>query len=72
MITIYGHGRCGWCLRAKELARDKGHQVDWLNTDDPEVLEKLKVLLPDAKTVPQIWNDSEYVGGYDDLAASLK
>lgn len=58
---------CPYCEGAKELFdlykieyREKTIGVDYTKED-------LLVKLPDAKTVPQIWVNGEYVGGYQEL-----
>lgn len=38
----------------------------------PEVLDQLRELVPGAKTVPQIFIDGTYIGGYTDLVDHLK
>lgn len=72
MITIYGHPRCGWCIRAKRLADRYNLTYEWKDTDDPENLNTLKSKLPDAKTVPQIWWHDRHIGGYEDFAAEVE
>ena len=54
MIKIYGTRTCSYCIRAKDLC---------------SVNKKAKQLLLENnyKTVPQIWDDENYIGGYTDL-----
>lgn len=72
MITIYGHERCGWCYKAKKLAEQYNLKYEWKDTDDDEVLNDLKKQLPSIKTVPQIWWDGRYIGGYESLATEVE
>ena len=72
MITIYGHPRCGWCIRAKNLAARYNLAYEWKDTDDQEILNELKTKLPEAKTVPQIWWHGNHVGGYEEFAAEVE
>lgn len=72
MITIYGHTRCGWCTKAKNLAEQYGLEYQWKDTDDQENLNQLKKDLPSVKTVPQIWWDNRYIGGYDKFSAEVE
>lgn len=72
MITIYGHPRCGWCIRAKRLAERYQLTYTWKDTDDSDNLAELKAKLPDTKTVPQIWWDDRYIGGYEQLASEIE
>jgi glutaredoxin len=72
MVIIYGNQRCGWCHKAKELASSRGLEYEWKDTDDFEILNELKIKIPNVKTIPQIWWNDEYVGGYDDFAAAIE
>jgi glutaredoxin 3 len=72
MITIYGHGRCGWCIRAKKLAERYSLSYEWKDTDDNAILNEMKIKLPEARTVPQIWWHEKYIGGYEDFAAEVE
>ena len=72
MITIYGHNRCGWCKKAKKLAETYSLPSQWKDTDVDANLNEMKIKLPNAKTVPQIWWDDRYIGGYEDLAAEIE
>jgi glutaredoxin 1 len=72
MITIYGHSRCGWCTKAKKLAESYNLEYNYKDTDIQENLNDLKKDLPNVKTVPQIWWDNRYIGGYEDFAAEIE
>jgi glutaredoxin 3 len=74
---------CGYCHRAKALLQQLNipYQEHILGTPENSELEPHQQLgdreqllqrVPDARTVPQIWLDGEYVGGYDDLAKHPK
>lgn len=69
---VYGSSRCGYCRRAKNLLAARGieyHEFQVGEDISPEELSKRigKPLL----TVPQIFLDGEYIGGYTELAARL-
>jgi len=72
MITIYGHARCGWCIRAKNLAGRYNLAYEWKDTDDQEILNEMKIKLPDVRTVPQIWWHGNHIGGYEDLVSEIE
>jgi glutaredoxin 3 len=72
MITIYGHARCGWCNKAKNLAEQYGIKYEWKDTDNFDTLNELKLKFPNARTVPQIWWDDRYIGGYENLTAEIE
>lgn len=72
MITIYGHDRCGWCKKAKDVATMYSLPYEWKNTDTHENINELKMRLPDVKSVPQIWWDHRYIGGYSELVSEIE
>lgn len=72
MITIYGNQLCGWCRKAKSLAEQYNLKVNWKDTDDQENLNELKQRIPDVKTIPRIWWDDRYIGGYEDFATEIE
>jgi len=76
-IEIWSKADCGYCVRAKNLFNENGLEYrEYVIGGDPDkmlphqrAVRKTDLLhkLPEAKTVPQIWIDSEHVGGYDQL-----
>ena len=72
MIVIYGHQRCGYCKRAKKLAEQYHLKYEWRDTDEEDTLNQMKIMLPNAKTVPQIWIYGKHIGGYEDLVTELE
>lgn len=72
MIIIYGHQRCGWCIKAKKLAEQYQLKAVWKDTDNQENLNDLKIAMPNVKTVPQIWWNGRYIGGYEDFATEVQ
>jgi glutaredoxin 1 len=73
MITIYSKNNCGWCTKAKELAETLGHRIEYRNVDtNVQFILELSALKPDVKTLPQIWWDDRYIGGYTDFAAEVE
>lgn len=72
MITIYGHSRCGWCIKAKNLAEQYKLSYVYKDTDDMGILNELKLKLPSAKTVPQIWWSERHLGGYESFASEIE
>jgi len=61
---------CPWGVRAKDLLRRQGYEVDdqWLRTR--EEVDAFKAQ-HGVKTTPQVFVDGERVGGYDDLRRFL-
>lgn len=74
MIEIYGTPTCGFCLRAKKLA--ERYQLPY-EYKDISSIEANRVELnerygSEPRTVPQIyWND-KYIGGYNELAEEIQ
>ena len=77
---IYTKSNCPYCVKAKALLAERGveyHEYIVSPGFDEEAApnrshvtrEALLERAPGAKTVPQIWLDGNYVGGYTELAA---
>ena len=71
-ITIFGNSRCSWCTKAVELAEQYRMDVTYKDTDNARHLAEMKDLIPSVKTIPQIWVNDLYVGGYTDLATCIE
>lgn len=59
---------CPYCVRAKRLLNEKGAEVEEINLDGKD--EELKALRARTgmRTVPQIFIDDEFIGGFQELA----
>lgn len=57
---------CIWCDRAKELldSKDECYEAHFF-TEHPMIVKLM--FEANLKSVPQIWKDSVYIGGYEDL-----
>ena len=66
-IEMYTQDMCGYCTAAKEEFEDRGWKYVHHNIKHNEKLKKLKELMPNVRTVPQIWIDDKHIGGYDEL-----
>lgn len=78
---VYTKSNCPYCVKAKALLEDRGveyHEYiispgfgesslgpNKMYVTKEALLEKA----PNAKTVPQIWLEGNYIGGYTELAA---
>ncbi len=71
-ITMYASKICPYCNMALALLKKKGIDIHLINkiliNEQPELREKM-IELTGKKTVPQIFINGVYVGGYDDLQA---
>ena len=68
-IKIYSTMYCPFCDRAKDLLDNRG--IDYLSIDltsSPDELEQLKERTG-MRTVPQIFIDDEFIGGFQELSA---
>ncbi|TBR43827.1 GrxA family glutaredoxin [Marinomonas agarivorans] len=72
--TIFGHDACGFCRRAKQLLEKKELPFRYVNIHKEGITkEALSQLIgKEVHTVPQIFKDKEYVGGFEALNASLQ
>jgi glutaredoxin len=69
---VYGTQACGYCRRAKSLLKARGIEYQEFIIGEEISSEALssKIGKP-ALTVPQIFLDGEYIGGYTELAGKL-
>lgn len=68
-IRIYTTPYCPYCVRAKQLLRNKQATFDEIDvSNDPEQRQAL-VALTGQRTVPQIFINDQPIGGCDDLFA---
>lgn len=66
-ILIYGKPTCVYCDRAKDLCSRKFGEFEYKDVTEPKNLAELKTKVPNVKTVPQIFVDDGFIGGYDDF-----
>jgi glutaredoxin len=72
LILIYGKEKCSWCEKAKNLAIDYGLEFEYKDTGEWSNMEELFIRKPDTKTVPQIWWDERYIGGFEKFAEEVE
>lgn len=81
---IYTKADCTYCVKAKTLLNERGisykeyiistgfgeeaSQPNQQYVTKDQLLEKA----PNARTVPQIWLEGNYIGGYTELAAFFR
>ena len=67
-IKMYTSNYCPYCMNAERLLKNKGYDIhEKVFVDrDPMVLEKM-IELTGKRTVPQIFIEDHYIGGFDDL-----
>lgn len=73
MVIIYGTPTCGFCLRAKKLAERYNIPYEYKNVEHAVYrTEMVESYGGEPKTVPQIWWNNKYVGGYEEFSAEVE
>lgn len=69
--VIWSKYHCSYCDQAKQLLKMKGIEFEERKIGDGWTKEELLEAVPTARTVPQIFLDEEYVGGFTELKERL-
>ena len=69
---IWSKDSCPYCEQAKELLTKNNIQFEERRIGVDYTKKQLLEAIPDAKTVPQIIINGEYIGGYSQLKQKLK
>lgn len=67
--TIWTKDDCTFCTQAKKLLEAKEIEYTEQKIGEEFTKEQLLEAVPGAKSVPQIFIDGEYVGGYRELVS---
>jgi glutaredoxin 3 len=68
--VMYTSDYCPFCRMAYQLLDEKGVAYEKISVDkNPAIWEEIH-LKTGRSTVPQIYINGQYVGGYDDLSAA--
>ena len=70
MYTIYGQPGCPYCERAKTAVMNR-YDYEYIDISDSAAAQFYIKETLGAKTVPQIFLDGEYIGGYENLMVHL-
>lgn len=69
-IIIYTKSYCPYCVKAKQLLKNKNvNAIEIDITNNQSLIEEMLLKSSGRKTVPQIFIDDFHVGGCDDLYA---
>jgi glutaredoxin 3 len=69
-VEMYTTANCAYCVAAKMLLKQKGLDYTEVRVDtDPAKREEM-LMRAHRRTVPQIFIDDQFIGGYDELAAA--
>lgn len=77
-FTVFGKENCPYCVKAKALLQSRLLEFTYKDVKEDEVFfMQMNAWVKDAtghppRTVPQIFLDDVYIGGYDDLVAHLE
>ena len=70
MYTIYTQSPCSFCLMAKDLLQKNRIEFMEISLDYDESARKLLKEMG-LNTVPQIFDEEQHIGGYNDLKLKL-
>ena len=69
-VLMYSTAVCPFCIRAEQLLRSKGvAEIEKVRVDLQPELRVAMMEKTGRRTVPQIYINGEYVGGFDELAS---
>ena len=70
--VVWSKYHCPFCDQAKALLKLKGIQFEERKIGDGYTREDLLEAVPTARTVPQIFLNEEYIGGFIELKQRLQ
>ena len=65
--VVWSKPACVYCEKSKALLKSKGIEYEEKNIADGHKIQDLLEMVPNARTMPQIWLDEEHIGGYFEL-----
>ena len=69
-VRIYTLSACPYCVNAKRLLSSLGATFEEIRLDDdPALWDRLSAENNGWQTVPMVFVDGVFIGGYDDMAA---
>lgn len=71
-VEIYLKGYCPYCKKAVALLEKTGVSFEQFDVTDDEATYSAIKAKSGSQTVPQIFIDDEFIGGFDDLNALKK
>ena len=69
---VWSKNACPFCDQAKNLLKSKGIEFEERNVQTDWTKEQLLEVVPNARTLPQIFLDDNYVGGFTELRKHLQ
>lgn len=65
--VIWSKYDCTFCDQAKSLLSQKNYEIEERKIGDGYTKEELLEAVPTARSVPQIFINGQYIGGFDNL-----
>ena len=70
--TVWSKDACPFCVQAKALLESRGIEFEERNVSRDWTKEQLLEAVPTARTLPQIFLDEAYIGGFTELRKHLQ
>jgi glutaredoxin len=70
--VVWSKDACPFCVQAKALLESRGIEFEERSVSQDWTREQLLEAVPTARTLPQIFLDNQYIGGFIDLRAHLR
>jgi glutaredoxin len=70
--VVWSKNQCPFCVQAKALLESKGIEYEERNVSTNWTKEQLLEAVPTARTLPQIFLDDNYIGGFTELQKHLQ
>jgi glutaredoxin len=70
--VVWSKDACPFCVQAKALLESRGIEFEERNVSTDWTREQLLAAVPNARTLPQIFLDDNYVGGFTELRKHLQ
>ena len=70
--VVWSKPACVYCEKSKALLKSKGIEYEEKNIADGHKIQDLLEMVPNARTMPQIWLDEEHIGGFYELEKKLQ
>jgi glutaredoxin len=69
---VWSKDACPFCVQAKALLESRGIEFEERNVSTDWTREQLLEAVPTARTLPQIFLDDNYIGGFTELRKHLQ
>ena len=70
--VIYSKNQCPYCDKAKFALKNEPFLEVKNISENPEFFTELMEKNPNARTMPQIYKDDQFIGGYDNLVTCME